>query len=195
MSSYSNKTGKSKYVAALVLLLLIGGAVAALELTDTTHFFHKKEPAGTATSYTKGNTASDDGSGSDGSSQSDSSTDAPAKNQKDTSTDATTSGVTLAKPSGNFVSNHHPVLSNAARSLESSVCNTTPGAKCVIVFVKDGQTKSLAKRVTDSGGSAYWDWHLKDIGLTAGSWRIKAVVTLGSQTETAYDPQNLEVSR
>jgi len=88
-----------------------------------------------------------------------------------------------------FVSNHHPQIGDAMQS----VCNTTAGARCNIVFTKDGVTKSLGDKKVDGGGSAYWDWKVSDLGLTAGSWQVSAVASLGDQTQTAADAQLLEI--
>ena len=102
---------------------------------------------------------------------------------------------TLTAPQGNFVSNHHPNLGGTpAPNTEQSVCNTTPGAICEIIFTKDGVTKSLQPQTADSGGAAYWSWKIQDVGLTAGSWKVSAQATLGNQTKTADDAITLEVA-
>lgn len=101
----------------------------------------------------------------------------------------------LVQPSGGFVSNHHPNLSDLpAPNSIVSVCNTTPGATCQVFFTKDGVQKSLPAQVTDSGGSTYWSWTLQNIGLTTGSWQVKATATLGYQTQSASDVMELVVS-
>jgi len=103
-------------------------------------------------------------------------------------------GVTadLILPSGNFVSNHHPSLSS--QPLESSVCTTTPGASCQIIFTQDNITKELPARTTDSNGSAFWDWKLQDYGLSTGSWKVEATATLNGQNKSATDSISLEVN-
>ncbi len=98
----------------------------------------------------------------------------------------------LITPSGNFVSNHHPSLNNSP-SLQS-VCVTTPGATCHITFTKDGVVKALSTETADRGGAVYWTWKLQDIGITAGSWRVTAEATWGSQTKSASDTLSLEVA-
>lgn len=101
----------------------------------------------------------------------------------------------LVIPTGNFVSNHHPNLSGSpAPNLIASSCTTTPGATCQIFFTKDGATKSLPAEITDAGGSAFWNWKLQDYGLGQGTWSIRAVATLGSQTQSASDSQDLVVA-
>jgi len=102
----------------------------------------------------------------------------------------------LIEPSGTFVSNHHPNLSGQpAPNTIQSVCATTPGATCHISFTKDGVTKTLPEQKADNGGATYWNWKLQDYGLTAGSWRVQAIASLGSQTKTTDDAMALEVSQ
>lgn len=116
----------------------------------------------------------------------------PSTNDKDQAP-STAVATNLKEPSDStFVSNHNPKLS-AGLALDS-VCNTSPGATCKIIFTKDGVSKSLPDKIADSGGSAYWTWTLSDVGLTAGTWKVTATATLGTQTKTAADAQALEVS-
>jgi hypothetical protein len=106
------------------------------------------------------------------------------------------SSFSLVTPTGDFVSNHHPNLSgNPYPNSMSSVCETSPGASCKIVFTNSetGATKELSTQTADAGGAAYWDWKLQDIGLTEGTWKINAVAVSGSQTQSARDPMDLEV--
>lgn len=99
----------------------------------------------------------------------------------------------LAAPTGTFVSDHHVRL-GASVGL-TSVCNTTPGAECQITVTKDGVTKSLLAETTDAGGAAYWnDWTPQSIGLSVGSWQVKATATLGHQSKTALDALALTVA-
>lgn len=174
-------------------LLVIGGALLILELTHTIHLFHTAQPkeAVTANSFTKGENQETSTSNSSASTTSDSQTTTPG-DEKTTSNNSR--AVTLLVPTGNFVSNHRPNLSGSpAPNLETSVCNTTPGASCQIIFTNGGITKSLPARTTDRGGAAYWDWKLQDIGLTQGSWQVKAVASLDGQKQTGTDPLAIEV--
>lgn len=98
-----------------------------------------------------------------------------------------------AVPAGAFVSNHKPSLSSPGRNQVASACNSTEGATCVISFTKGGVTKSLQAKQTDENGSVTWEWTLQQLGLTAGSWKIKAAATLNGQTKTAEDPLTLDV--
>lgn len=99
----------------------------------------------------------------------------------------------IAPAGSTFVSDHNRQLSNSKLSSEQSVCNTSPGASCVIEFSQNGVTKSLPAKTTDSYGTAYWSWTLQEIGLTPGSWQITAKATLNGQTKTAQDATNLNV--
>jgi hypothetical protein len=100
----------------------------------------------------------------------------------------------LAAPSGTFVSNHAPSLGNSSRSQESSVCNTTPGATCVISFTMGSTTKTLDSKVADDNGAASWDWSPGGLGLSAGSWTIKATATRDGQSKSSQDSLPLNVS-
>jgi hypothetical protein len=100
----------------------------------------------------------------------------------------------LKTPFGTFVSNHHPNLSGSpAPATEESVCNTTPGATCYIEFSKDGTVKQLPTETAGSSGSVYWSWNVKQAGLTAGTWTIKAVTGLDGKTMSAQDNLGLDV--
>lgn len=193
--SHKSKGSLKKRIALLTIVLLIVVALILLilEKTDTTHLFHTPKPAPTASSYTKGETKNPNGSikqnGSTGDNKQNGSSTAGAQKSDENTV------VTLLDPSGDFVSNHHPNLSNSpAPNVMTSVCTSTPGATCVITFTKGSITKSLDQQTTDSGGSAYWNWKLQDIGLTEGSWKIKATAKLGSQVKTAEDALTLEVA-
>jgi hypothetical protein len=168
--------------------VLLGGVFAVLELTNTTHLFHKEKlPVVTASETTKGVPRSTN----------------TGTTTKEVSNDS--SGVTntppladktVVTPTGEFVSNHHPNLGGSpAPNTMTSVCTTTIGVSCKITFTNTstGTVKSLPSQTTDAGGSTYWDWKLQDIGLTAGTWKIQAVASYGSQTKTATDIMDLEV--
>ena len=190
---------KKPIIIGLLAVLVLAGVVATLELTNTTHWFHKNtfvtapnKPNRTLNADTKGDTGTSNTSGSTSSGASTSNSQPATKDN----TSEPTVGGTLKAPTGNFVSNHHPNLSGKPAPNEiQSVCVTTAGASCQIVFTKDGVTESLPAQTTDRGGAAYWTWKLQDINLTVGSWKIQAKATLGSQTQTADDPATLEVAQ
>lgn len=105
------------------------------------------------------------------------------------------SSTTPKAPSGTFVSNHHPNLGGVpAPNVLNSVCITTPGATCTIVFTKDGVNKQLDKKVVDTGGVASWDWSLSQLGLSVGSWKVSARAENGSLVSTTEDSVMLEVA-
>lgn len=111
---------------------------------------------------------------------------------KDDTPPPPTTNTPVKEPSGTFVSSHHVSLS--APGAIQSTCNTTAGAKCSITFTKNGVTKSLGEKQTDADGVAYWTWTLQEKGISAGSWAITAIASLGTQTKTTNDPLSLEVS-
>lgn len=178
--------------AALIGLLFIGGVITILELSNTTFFFHRRPQLPTAGPATKGLVNKPPRVQQDAQ--------VGEKSSRDTSDDHAASGgfdvnVPLATPSGTFVSNHHPNLSGSpAPNQIQSVCTTTSGARCTIMFTRGDITKSLPAQMTDSEGTTYWTWKLQDIGLTAGTWHVEAKATLGTQTKTASDYMNLEVA-
>lgn len=178
----------SKRAIALICVVLIVGTVAVLELTNTTRFLHHKKEALVASGSSFATKGEKKASGK-------SASDKQGRSGGGAGTSAQSSTLSLYVPSGNFVSNHHPNLSGSpAPNTIASVCNTTPGASCKIVFSKDGVTKELPSQVTDANGSAYWTWKLQDIGLTAGSWKIQAIASLNGQTKDASDALDMVVA-
>lgn len=179
-------------IGVVVLLLVI--ALVSSEVTGATHLFHSHGSAKITT------TASQSTKGEGTSTQSTKSADtpggepAPAPVPKSTSDDTKSSGSTSANlidPSGVFVSAHHSVPADAALS---SACNTTVGATCRIEFTSSTTIKSLPTQPTDSGGAVYWNsWTPASIGLTTGTWHVKAIAELGGKTATASDALDLEV--
>jgi hypothetical protein len=102
--------------------------------------------------------------------------------------------VSLLTPSGTLVSNHRPSLSGTSSpSSEQSVCNTTPGAVCYIEFTKDNEVKKLPAQTTDPTGATFWSWDVKQAGLSVGSWKITAIVTLNGQSKSFTDSLSLEI--
>jgi len=178
---------RRRYIIAIVLLVIAGFGV--LELTGVTHVFRKK-PAHVA-SGSSFNSKGEKKNSSDQSAAQTSGGTSSYNNNKGVGSSAI-----LLTPSGDFVSNHHPNLSGSpAPNTESSVCNTTPGASCTITFTKDGVTKSLPAQAADTNGFVNWNWKLQDIGLTSGTWKIKAVATLGSQNKSASDAMDMVVGQ
>ena len=196
------KSAPSKVLIAIMVLAAAAVIIGILEATDTTHFFHASKASktfvrtptvgGASVNSSKGEAATRTRPQSTTSDSSSSSQPGDTKNNQDSSTTASE----LITPSGDFVSNHHPNLSGSPSPYTmTSVCTTTPGAKCTIQFVSGDTTKSLQPQTTDRGGSAYWNWKLQDIDMTAGTWKVKAVATLNGKTVSAYDALDLVVSQ
>ena len=113
------------------------------------------------------------------------------------SSTSSNSNLTLIAPTGSFVSNHNPVLSNPRMDTEQSTCNTTPGASCNIVFTNTSTNAviSLGSKIADFGGAVYWTWTLQGVGLTQGSWKIMAVANLNQQSKSTSDQLLLNISQ
>ena len=183
----ATKTSKRRVALGIITaMVLFGGVITTLELTNTTHFFHDSiitapvTPNRTGGQETKGERDL-----------------TPQETTKDKN-DEPSSGTSdeFKEPSGSFVSNHRPNLSGTpAPNTVQSVCVTTPGATCTITFTKDGVTKSLPPQATDRGGASYWTWKLQDIGLTVGAWEIQAKATMNSKVKTTNDSMSLEVTQ
>lgn len=192
-----NRSGKHKkfiLVASIAVAIALG--IVVLELTNKTYLFHDRK----AVSGPIHSNAPPDITTSPSSEKNPDvppSDTKPPENPKegDTPTPSTPTGAAPLAPYGNFVSNHRPSLGNKPeqRSIES-VCNTTPGARCHIEFTnKDNVVKTLEARTADSSGTVYWNWDVKQAGLTLGTWRIKVIAELNNQTKTTENAQNLEV--
>jgi len=178
---------KKTLVIGLAVVALAVAAVAVLELTHTIDLFPTKTPPPPTPQVIPGETNTDKGSGNTQDKGSDKGTGSGSGD--------TTSTTPPLTPSGNFVSNHKPNLGGTpAPNNEQSSCTTTPGASCDITFTKDGVTKSLGAKTTDGNGSAFWSWTLQSVGLTEGTWEIKAVATLNGQTTSANDALSLAVA-
>lgn len=195
MSRSTKKTilnKKTATVAVLVIVLLVA-AVGFLHIQSVRKDQKSSGKISSVEGDNKQDQASTSSSGSndkkDGQNSSANSTDQP-DNQKSTPT----AGVSalLIKPSGQFVSNHRPGNEGLSTS-EESVCNTTSGAYCNIIFTRNGVTKDLGAKKTDANGTAYWSWDIKGSTLGPGSWQVKAVATLNGKTETSVDVMALEV--
>lgn len=188
------KHSQNKRLLGIILAtLLVIFIVTTLELLNVTHIFHKQAIPTTASQATKGEpTSSANGSkGGLNGSQSAAPASQPGDQKSDSGGAAT---VNILAPTGNFVSNHTPGQ-NGSPTEEASVCNTTPGASCQIIFTKDGITKSLSAQITDRGGATYWNnWTPKGIGLSVGEWKIEAIASLNGKTQSAVDAKKLVVS-
>jgi hypothetical protein len=172
------KNTKNKKLLWLVSLLLVIAVLVAYFVHLNTKPITKVHPPVTANSNTKGQNYTK-----------------PSVPSTQSATNSSPSIInqTLLAPTGDFVSNHNPG-ENGAPSTETSVCNTTPGSECQIIFTMNGITKSLPRQTADQGGAVYWQsWDPNSIGLTPGSWSIEAIATLGSQIETTNDAMDLVI--
>ena len=118
-----------------------------------------------------------------------------AKNSKSSPSQAN-DNLSVSKPGGNFVNNHHPKIGkSSSQNQMTSVCNTTPGANCNIVFTLGSTAKSLGPKVTDAQGFAYWSWNLQYLGLSEGTWEIKATASESSNVMTSVDSMGLVITK
>jgi hypothetical protein len=185
MSKYHPILSKKSFLVGAAGLIVI---VAILELTNTTHLFHKQSVPPVIPAHTSSGKPIS-------TSSSQPNTPAASTPQDNTPLPADVTNHTLIAPTGTFVSNHFPGQ-NGSSTTEASVCNTSPGATCYIKFtnVVTGDTTQLAAQVTDARGTTSWYWDVsQDAHLSAGQWKVMAVATLGSQTKTATDTLNLTV--
>ncbi len=170
--------------------LLVVAGIVALELTNTTHIFHKKKvPAIIPVNTSKTSSAKTNGPSSSAASS------APQSSSQNTKVASPVGGNTsgnLVQPYGDLVSNHRPGQ-NGSGTTEQSVCNTTPSATCFIQFTEtsSGKVTKLPTQTVGSNGSTIWDWDTHT--LTSGEWQIKAVASLNGQTKTVTDSIKLEV--
>ena|SRR5665213_2059394 len=184
----STKKKSRKYVYLLTAVVVIIVCMTALELTNTTHIFHKQNTpkATTGNSLTKG-----EGTSAKSTTQSTSGSTTTSVSQ--TSTGTTSSNqAPLSAPWGTFANVNKATLNETMES----TCNTLPGAKCQITFTNGNLTESLNTKTSDSGGAVYWSWTPSSIGLSPGTWHETMKATLGSQSNTAInDPLTLEVTQ
>lgn len=184
---------------ALSLVVLAIIVMVILEVTNTTHLFHKAKltvstipsthPSSTTAPSTSKTQAQTNTSYSPTTTQSEKNTSqAPAASSSSTAAPVT--------PTGDFVSDHQPNLSGSPHpSQENSVCVTTPGATCYIEFTQSSVVNKLDAQTTDSNGAAYWTWDVAKDGLTTGSWQVTAVATLNGKTTTSTDPEALVINQ
>ena len=189
------RTNRKKVIIIIAAaILLIAALITILELTNKTTFFHEYNPTYETQKNTPNRTAGQNTKGEQTADSDKEPSPTPRPADDKAASDGNTASDPLVTPSGNFVSNHRPNLDGDPAPNEiQSVCVTTPGATCTIVFTKGGTSKSLPSQKTDQGGAAYWTWKLQDIGLTTGEWKVEAKATLNGKTMSAQDSINLEV--
>lgn len=100
----------------------------------------------------------------------------------------------LLSPSGAFLSSHRLSLSGSGvPSNARSVCQTSPGASCVITFTNGSTSRSLPSQQVDAGGSTSWSWSVADVGLTAGHWEVQVTARRGAELRQVDEAIGLEV--
>ena len=201
----ADKNRSKKILGFAALLIVLIATVAALELTNTTHFFHKTAAvSGKIPVIATGKTATNPSKTTANTTNTPKPADAPPTPPTTSPPSVKSSGgaqttnqssSTLQAPFGSFVSNHSPNLSGSpAPSEEQSICNTTPGASCTMTFTNsDGVVKTLPAQTADSNGSAIWAWDVKTAGFTVGDWKIIATASLNGQSKSASDQLPLKV--
>jgi hypothetical protein len=186
MASTRKKSRKYLYLVTALFVIII--VMAILELTNTTHIFHKQNTpvATTGNSLTKGEQSTNKNT-------TPSTSNATNTNGSKTSTGTASSNqAPLSAPWGTFANVNKATLNE---TMESS-CNTVPGANCQITFTSGNLTESLSTKTSDSGGAVYWSWTPSSIGLSPGTWHEAMKATLGSQSNSASnDPLTLEVTQ
>lgn len=174
-----------KLVALLGLFLLI---LIILEVTDTTHIFHRSKPnVSTVPTLDRGSNRTSKKVESTTNGTNNNSTSSVNDSQKQTAPQASTTN-DLTAPYGSFVSNHHP---SSQSDIEESVCTTSPGAECYIEFTNGTTIKKLPAKIIDSTGSTYWIWKPSDIGV--GTWKVTAIASLDGKTKSTTDQLSLEI--
>lgn len=177
-------TYRKRTVAAMIVLTFLASSLVAWvfwpekKAVDTA----VEKPASTADSSSKGEQTSSKISGGD-------LAETPVADSKNTASKE------LKKPSGNFVSNHRPAITNPQSSALSSSCETTPGATCAISFTKNDKTITLDSQKAGPDGAAYWQWDLKEYGFSAGTWKITAKATLNGKSLVSGDALEFMVAQ
>jgi hypothetical protein len=188
MLNQKRRSYRKQYVFLAAGLLVIAAVFTILEVTNTTHIFHKSKPvATTGGQYTKGvSPPANSTTNNDTSSSNQSSSNSNVKQPENSSASAT-----LTAPWGTFANVYNAHYGDQM----GSTCNTTPGATCQIIFTMGEQTRSLNTTTTDAGGAVYWSWKPNEISLTPGIWHITAKAVLGTQTKTtSNDPLTLTIT-
>lgn len=180
----SSKHKKHPANLIIVFILIVCSLVAGVYwLNNETDSAPMKETGSTADSSTKGEQTSSNLSDNR-------QADMPVSNNN-----KGMDGKTLKEPSGNFVSNHRPSITNPQASAISSSCETTPKATCMISFTKDDKTIALDPKQADANGNVYWYWNLKDYGFSAGAWKITAKATLNGASLVSGDALEFTVAQ
>lgn len=178
-----------------IVLLLLSSILFILEVTNTTHFFHKDKtinitPSSKTPTVGGGSSFSDKGSQSAQNNVPASSISSPSSSTQNES--KSTPSTAITSPSGSFVSAHKVKLDSPI----VSVCNTTPGATCKISFANSDISRDLPLTTADASGKAQWEnWTPQSIGIQPGTWSITATSSLNGQVKSTQDALQLEVAQ
>lgn len=171
-------------------LIIIGGSLLVIVVLTGLAFYINRSDAPTPISTKQPSITSNKGSQSSADQVTSPTNQASEQtNNKYPTSGTNTSSARVIAPSGTFVNNHTPGMSDSMLS----ICSTTPAISCQIRFTKNGTTRSLAVQTTDETGNTVWSWTPKSIGLTTGTWQITVTASAGSKSETVNDPIALEV--
>ena len=195
MKIASQKTSTKKVILVLsaILLVVLLGYTAVASINSFWPFQNNEASNANKTPKTNNTETNQKNNQDNNSSTTGSIVSSPDENS-DGSVTASPSA-TPNQPSGVFVSNHRPNISGKPYPSQiNSTCTTTPGTTCVITFTKNGETKSLTPQKTDANGNTSWNWDIKDIGLTAGTWKIKAIASNGDLSSETLDPIEMVIS-
>lgn len=126
--------------------------------------------------------------------------DSPASSQN-SPTASSASANSIPKPTGQLLSKHTVSLSSVAGETspdEESTCQSVSGATCEIKLTgPNGMVKYVGRKSMqdqNNGNSiAIYNWNAKDLGLTAGRWKVEALASYGGATATS-DPDYLRVN-
>lgn len=96
------------------------------------------------------------------------------------------------EPTGAFLSAHRLPTGDPEVTVRS-ICQTTPGATCVITFTRGDVTRSLPEQTVDETGHASWNWKPAEVGLDLGHWDVQVTATMNGQVRSVADAIGLEM--
>lgn len=177
---------QKRFIIIVIIVMIIGAFVGVRKLT-TSNNPSKNGQNNTISNQESAKTGQDNNTGS-------LKADNETKSTDNKKYSEATSDDELVSPHGNFVSSHKVSLSAMKDAKLESICNTTPGASCIIEFKKDGVTRALSTRTANNNGNVTWNWSPQEINIGQGSWKIVVTAQFAGRSTTVTDLQNLEVS-
>lgn len=174
------------------VIVVSGGTLAGLELTNTTHIFHSQTSLSKNTKSplpaTTKPTTPDQNQANNPTSQPGQTTPPPSSDQKPPT--AAAPSKKLIAPNGTFVNES----SGSMNEQMGSTCTTNANVYCQISFTNGTITKSLPKKLTDPTGNVVWSWTPAQVGLTTGTWHMQMTASYNGATKTTNgDPLTFEV--